>query len=831
MSKLALSLTSIILLFNYNLALPKFSKYRNLYNYYSSPDDTIILTQCLFDVSNPSCQNYGPIENCDTDIIFSVDASIDVLPPFLFDMEINLIKDNITNNWNNFNQVALIPYTQEPNLAYSFGSIQSKTQFDLDLSSISQSNGTSLSELLKGLNTLTVTPGSQLSTFVFITYTTTDELTKAKIYADQLKAKGTLNFIILGNLITADDLNPLNASNIFYWTFSTQCISPLVNFVETSLSCSNQCNNTSTILSTTTITPTTTVITSTSSPSTSTQTSTTVTSSIVPSTSTETSTIITSTQSPSITTQEPTTVSYSTESSSGPSTQEPITASYSTESSSGSGTQELTTASYSTESSSGPSTQELTTGSISTESSSGPSTQEPTTGSISTGGSTSSPATTESVTPGSSCQDNIIFALDASLDISDEQFSEEKSIVAYNITDIFTDYSLLSLIGYNDINPIVYPYNNISDKNNWVSAVNSLTSNTGYTLNKLMEDLNSFNISSNNKQSVFIFLSQTTSTEVTNSIQFATNLLSKGTLNFIFLANDLTTVVSPLNPSNTYIWYFNQRYTSELVSWIQQSRACEALTTISPPSSVSTNFQSTSMITSPSTYETSTLSVSETPSSTIKPTCNNDVYFVIDYKTNVNEDLFKQQAEKIKFITEDWDISTNYASVDINSIDNSLLYLLYPVAHPSSISLYTSSVDFLCSLSYLEQNGADFSQYCTTKTMSPLISTNQTVVQTMDMFLDEFNLAYQTALQEDEITEGPKNSFTFVMFIDAVNQDEVTNSINKIQSIQAQRNQYIVKPIFITLSNSNPSVNYTSTLQFDFNDPNLKEEITNAICP
>uniref|UniRef100_A0A0K0FAJ8 VWFA domain-containing protein n=1 Tax=Strongyloides venezuelensis TaxID=75913 RepID=A0A0K0FAJ8_STRVS len=249
---------SIILIFliNLKLILSIDSNFIESKSFFQENDPLYSSLSCLFEVEENFCQNGDPLQNCDTDIIISIDASKDALPSLLFQKEISLIRDNITLDWTNFNKVALTWYNEKPFITYKFGQINSKSQFDNFLNIIQQASGSKLSLLLNELNNIPTTLGNKLSTFVFISSSTNEEINNAIQYADQLKQKGTLNVIILGNIISETDLKPLNASNIFYWTFADYCIEPLRNFFINSLDCKQQCSNATTPNSLTTTTTT-----------------------------------------------------------------------------------------------------------------------------------------------------------------------------------------------------------------------------------------------------------------------------------------------------------------------------------------------------------------------------------------------------------------------------------------------------------------------------------------------------------------------------------------------------------------------------------------------
>uniref|UniRef100_A0A0N4Z4F0 VWFA domain-containing protein n=1 Tax=Parastrongyloides trichosuri TaxID=131310 RepID=A0A0N4Z4F0_PARTI len=707
-------------------------------------------------------------DTCQSDIIFAVDASNIALFPLIFNMEIDLIENHIAATISNYQKVGIASYNGNVNVT-SFGTLNNKNDFDNYLNNIQLGNGSGLDKLITQLNTLSPTQCNSISTFIFISYATGGELMNSVRGAKILKDKGSLNFIILGNVVDEDDLKPLNPSNVFYWDFSSNCISSVVSFFNSAVECRGTCTQpieTTTLLSTTQIQDTT--VTSTFSQST--QISTTLPPSTQTSTTLSSSTQVSTTQSP--TTQTSTTLSLSTQ--------------VSTTLSPGTTTQISTTVS----------TSSLTTTQISTTSSTPLS-------------STTLQISTTTVPP-PTCQDNVVFALDTSSDISDEQFSKEKSLVAYNISTIFTNYSTLALVGYNDNNSIVYPYNSINDKNNWINDINLLTTNDGYSLSKLMGKLDSFLIPSNNRQSVFIFIAQTTPTEVSNSIPYASSLLSKGSLNFIFLANDLTTVLSPLNPSNTYLWYFNSRYISDLVSWIQNSLGCQNIstTTISPSTStpvstitstpfISTLSSSTSDQTTVSlstTGETSTFSAftsdQTTESSSIttessiftestpvttyscpsgmpqEKVCDGQIIISIDSSTNLNQTSFTDEINVMKYnITSSWE---NFGKVALSNYD-SVAYTHFTFRTIKDMAQFDKDLDRI-----KQSVGSNL-----TDLLLELNDLKLPLSKTLSTFIFISTLTNETAQESMEyaIKLKDKGTLNFIVLGDMV-QDDILNILN-----------------------------------------------------
>uniref|UniRef100_A0A0N5BLM2 VWFA domain-containing protein n=1 Tax=Strongyloides papillosus TaxID=174720 RepID=A0A0N5BLM2_STREA len=189
-------------------------------------DEKFYPTSCLYFKSN----EINSV--CKTDIIFAVDASSDVLFPFLFNLEINLIKDHLASDSLDYSKVSLAWYNGNINIT-KFNTFNTKDEFDSELSSIQLNNGSSLSLLLDNLNTLKPTECDSISTYIFLSHLSESELLNSINGSKVLKDKGSLNFILLGNIINEDDLKDLNPSNIFYWDITSECVSSIVTSTTT----------------------------------------------------------------------------------------------------------------------------------------------------------------------------------------------------------------------------------------------------------------------------------------------------------------------------------------------------------------------------------------------------------------------------------------------------------------------------------------------------------------------------------------------------------------------------------------------------------------------
>uniref|UniRef100_A0A0K0EIP5 VWFA domain-containing protein n=1 Tax=Strongyloides stercoralis TaxID=6248 RepID=A0A0K0EIP5_STRER len=189
---------------------------------------------------NNEIKNTIPYSDCNTDVTLAVDSSTDSLLPILFsDYEEGLIKNNITSNWTDFSNVNLVWYSENPNVHMTIGTMETRSNFEFILSLIKQSSGSNLDKLIEKLLNIPQTSGNNVSTFIFIAQYYKNNMENTYKNIQLLKQKGSVNFIILGNVAKIQDLEPLQPSNIFYWNFYLKCIPLILQFFQNSLTCNN----------------------------------------------------------------------------------------------------------------------------------------------------------------------------------------------------------------------------------------------------------------------------------------------------------------------------------------------------------------------------------------------------------------------------------------------------------------------------------------------------------------------------------------------------------------------------------------------------------------
>ncbi|CEF70423.1 von Willebrand factor, type A domain-containing protein [Strongyloides ratti] len=924
----------LILLINFILILLSNTKSISLYNFISKDDPLITSTQCLFEIKNSYCYNNDPIKNCNTDIVISVDASSDALIPILFQKEIALIRDNLTSNWNDFSKVALTWYNEIPFVKNQIGDIKNKNQFNQLLNNIQLSDGSKLSSLLNALNnTIILTPGNSLSTFVFISMTSADEINEAKKYANDLKAKGALNFIILGNIVNKNDLEPLNPSNIFYWTFADHCINQLQDFFVKSLNCDNNCIDTSTQIPVTSSSMASSMssvgkISSTGAYSSSANTkfvsalttslpihsgsiSTKISSTEIP-LSTKTASVSTgftstlsglsSTNSESISTKiSSTEIPLSTK-----------TASVSTgftstlSGSSSTNSESISTKISSTEIPLSTKTASVFTGFTSTLSGSSSTNSESISTKISSTEIPLSTKTTSVSTAFTSTSSGLSSTNSESIStkissteiplskktasVSTGFTSTSSGLPSTNSESISTKISSTEIplstktasvsTGFTSTLSGLPSTNSESISTKISSTEIPLSTKTAFVSTGFTSTLSG--LPSTNSESISTKISSTeiplstktasvstgftstssglpstnsgsistkiSSTEIplstkTASVSTAFTSTSSGlsSTNSESISTKISSTEIPLSTNAAHI-------TTEFSSTSKKSFSSNTknvptgslstknflsstfsgqLTTFTPSSILSSSESTLSIYSTPSLLS-SIKSTTNTITSTLSPIklkCNNDIFFVIDQRSGVTEDLFKKQILKIKKISNGWDISSNYASIDINSVYENLIFMTYPNQPKTELTLATNLTQWYCLLAYLEKNSNDFIKHCEKNSNLidfPYYSSNQR----MDEFITKFT---NILLNELKSSKNIQNSMelSLIMFSNMENQAEIDNCIKQLKDIKT--NGIIINPVFIKLPESFNGV-YNNVNNYDFSDPELEEKITNSIC-
>uniref|UniRef100_A0A0N5B4N6 VWFA domain-containing protein n=1 Tax=Strongyloides papillosus TaxID=174720 RepID=A0A0N5B4N6_STREA len=197
-----------------------------------------------FKIGNIFNDNFDtcPPNNCEGDISVVVDASSDGLTQQLFQKEKDLIKNNLSSTWNDYTRIYLTWYDKGTTSVNNFGSPYDKDEFDKIIDAIPYDSGTNITKVLQFLSGNSPDTKYQ-STIVFISTGTSADILNSKPYADDLKSRGALIFVILGNILTKDILSFLNPTAVVIWDFRDETAQSVVDGVVNNLACASKCSN------------------------------------------------------------------------------------------------------------------------------------------------------------------------------------------------------------------------------------------------------------------------------------------------------------------------------------------------------------------------------------------------------------------------------------------------------------------------------------------------------------------------------------------------------------------------------------------------------------
>uniref|UniRef100_A0A0K0G4U0 VWFA domain-containing protein n=1 Tax=Strongyloides venezuelensis TaxID=75913 RepID=A0A0K0G4U0_STRVS len=209
-----------------------------------NPTTTTIQTTTI--INNPS--NNGSLGTLTTttistlppiicDMAFVVDSSFDKISLYEFMTQIEIMKNNVSTLITNFRNIYLTSYDKYQGHEYNFYSMDTIDDFKRNLDTFSQGKGSRLSLVLNKIATLNPPFCGKLSTYVFISEYNLNEIQKSISLVNKLKEKGSINFVILGSNINAQELSPLNPSNILTYDFISCDINEILNFIKTTQTC------------------------------------------------------------------------------------------------------------------------------------------------------------------------------------------------------------------------------------------------------------------------------------------------------------------------------------------------------------------------------------------------------------------------------------------------------------------------------------------------------------------------------------------------------------------------------------------------------------------
>uniref|UniRef100_A0A0N4Z848 VWFA domain-containing protein n=1 Tax=Parastrongyloides trichosuri TaxID=131310 RepID=A0A0N4Z848_PARTI len=546
-------------------------------------------------------------KNCNNNIIFAVDASNNLQTNETFMRQKSVIRNNLVTPSLNFSNVILSYYNQYA-LATRFNFFTNTDSFNQIIDSLIQSPGWKLSSLFEKLINVQRNNNNPIATFIFVSQADFGEINNSINDSAVLESFGTLNFILLGSNIDGKYFSPLNPSNIFEWDLSDNSIPLLVDFFYKAQSCEDVCVNGTTIIPTTSLPS---IVTSTSVPLTSTQSSSIPTSSAT-STSTiapSTSTVVTSTTTPL------------------PSSTSTVVSSTTTSLPSSTSTVVISTTTLLPSS----------TSTVVTSTSLSPVTT------------TQTIITSTTLCPGvitKDCNNNLIFVIDASSDLQqDINFKKQISVIENDLVPASTNYNNIAAAYFNSLVSVT-GFNIFNNKNDFITYLNTIQQNQGWSLSLLFQNLKNINKINDKPISTFIFVSEENVNEINKSISDSTNVESLGSLNIILMGDALESkFFTPLNPSNIFTWDMSDGSIPLLSNFIIDSQVCvdicNAITTTPPGESTTTILSSTDSSTMLDTTEVQT-TFSSTGSSTILDTTESQTTFG---NTDSSETLYTTEAQ------------------------------------------------------------------------------------------------------------------------------------------------------------------------------------------
>uniref|UniRef100_A0A0N5C6U0 ORFan n=1 Tax=Strongyloides papillosus TaxID=174720 RepID=A0A0N5C6U0_STREA len=180
-----------------------------------------------------------PMDKCKTYFSISIDTNSQFLDKSQFHFIKNVIQNNISLLITNYSKVSIDSFDIKYNRWFTFGEIMNIQEFMMDIYMLKQRKMSNFYLLTQRLNMLPIPSDWLISTYIFISQISRNEIDKSIEEAKILKSKGTLNFIIMGNGTLISDLNILQPSNIFLWNLTTSSIYSLEKFFNNSIACDN----------------------------------------------------------------------------------------------------------------------------------------------------------------------------------------------------------------------------------------------------------------------------------------------------------------------------------------------------------------------------------------------------------------------------------------------------------------------------------------------------------------------------------------------------------------------------------------------------------------
>uniref|UniRef100_A0A0N5BQU0 COesterase domain-containing protein n=1 Tax=Strongyloides papillosus TaxID=174720 RepID=A0A0N5BQU0_STREA len=183
---------------------------------------------------------YSP---CNSSLIFSIASSMDYVSDSQFQGQLNILLGNniIESYWNHFERISVVSYDSKATVAVNFNSVSDKNSLNnVLLKNVKRNNtGKSILQLLNLLtsNNFASNINRPMNNFIFVTLADYNELRLSIQLATTLKKLGSLNFIVVGDNESTNDLTILNPSGVYKMNINNPNYIALDNFVISNIKC------------------------------------------------------------------------------------------------------------------------------------------------------------------------------------------------------------------------------------------------------------------------------------------------------------------------------------------------------------------------------------------------------------------------------------------------------------------------------------------------------------------------------------------------------------------------------------------------------------------
>uniref|UniRef100_A0A0K0G4D3 COesterase domain-containing protein n=1 Tax=Strongyloides venezuelensis TaxID=75913 RepID=A0A0K0G4D3_STRVS len=183
---------------------------------------------------------YSP---CNSSLIFSIASSMNYVSDSQFQGQLNILLGSniIETYWNHFERISVVSYDSKATIAINFNSVSDKNSFNNVLSkNVKRINtGNSILQLFNLLtsNNFTKNINGLMNNFIFVTAAEYSELRQSIQLSRTLKKLGSLNFIVVGDNESTNDLPILSPDGVYKININNPNYIALSNFVLSNIKC------------------------------------------------------------------------------------------------------------------------------------------------------------------------------------------------------------------------------------------------------------------------------------------------------------------------------------------------------------------------------------------------------------------------------------------------------------------------------------------------------------------------------------------------------------------------------------------------------------------